>query len=101
MPDFFDGAGLVNVDFAEAQIPRPIDGHSFHQISAGRRRDVDARDAQFFQGNGHDAGCRRRAHVAQSHHGGSGLFLRQHGRVLFKSRRILAADRFEVIDESC
>ena len=99
MPDFFHGAGLVNIDFAETQVPRPIYRDSFHQFSAGRRRNIDAWDAQFFEGHGHDAGCRRRAHIAQSHHGGVWFFLRQHGRVLFKSRRVLTADSFEVIDK--
>ena len=99
LPDFFDGAGLVNVDFAETQIAGPIHCNSFHQIAARRRRDVNARDAQFFERDGHDAGCRRRTHVAQSHHGSDGFLLRQHGGVFFQSRRILAADRFQVIDK--
>jgi len=98
-PDFVAGTGLVNVNLAETQIAGSIHGNSLNQITAGRRRNVNGWNAQFFKRNGYDAGRRRCTHVTQSHHGSDGLLFGQHGGIFLQSCGILSADRFHVINK--
>ncbi len=92
-------ARLVDVDLAQAEIARPVDGDTLDEVAPGRGRDVDTRYAEFLEGDGNDARGRRGAHVAKGDHGSRRLFPGEHGRVLLEDLAVLAPDRLPVVDE--